>query len=192
MQKKQRNFSACAVPEIRSAASTASRPFECAEASHRADAQGLDSVTSRRNRKSGLCPSTIQDCMLTAITREKTMKKWPRKWKLNLIEAMNPNWEDIAQCDRLLVEAGVGVSLQAQTKAARLPGPLHTVKCAETQMVLAKATAVSDMRLEKPHSLSYQDSTRTKLPSRTLVWSKAKIDEWLSWLKSRETKGSSV
>ncbi|NKJ96792.1 hypothetical protein GFM14_35690 [Rhizobium leguminosarum bv. viciae] len=37
------------------------------------------------------------------------------------------------------------------------------------QMSLAKATAVSDMRLEKPHSLSYQDRTRTKLPSMTLV-----------------------
>ena len=59
-------------------------------------------------------------------------------------------------------------------------------------MVLAKATAVSDMRLEKPHSLSYQESTRTKLPSMTLVWSVAKIEEWLSWLKSRETSGSSV
>ena len=30
-------------------------------------------------------------------------------------------------------------------------------------------TAVSAMRLEKPHSLSYHDSTRTKLPGITLV-----------------------
>lgn len=60
------------------------------------------------------------------------------------------------------------------------------------QIVFANATAVSDMRLEKPHSLSYQESTRTKLPSMTLVWSIAKIEEWLSWLKSRETSGSSV
>ncbi|MOA49447.1 hypothetical protein D3C78_1723290 [compost metagenome] len=59
-------------------------------------------------------------------------------------------------------------------------------------MVFANATAVSDMRLEKPHSLSYQDRTRTNLPSMTLVWSIAKIEEWLSWLKSRETSGSSV
>jgi putative endonuclease len=36
------------------------------------------------------------DLVTTAITREKTIKKWPRQWKLNLIEAMNPNWEDIA------------------------------------------------------------------------------------------------
>jgi putative endonuclease len=36
------------------------------------------------------------DLVTTAITREKTIKKWPRQWKLNLIEAMNPDWEDIA------------------------------------------------------------------------------------------------
>ncbi len=36
------------------------------------------------------------DLLTAAITREKTIKKWPRAWKLNLIEAMNPDWEDIA------------------------------------------------------------------------------------------------
>jgi putative endonuclease len=36
------------------------------------------------------------DLLVDAITREKTMKKWPRKWKLNLIEERNPDWEDIA------------------------------------------------------------------------------------------------
>ncbi|MHC4536908.1 MAG: GIY-YIG nuclease family protein [Planctomycetota bacterium] len=33
----------------------------------------------------------IQD----AITREKNMKKWKRKWKMELIEKCNPNWEDL-------------------------------------------------------------------------------------------------
>jgi putative endonuclease len=36
------------------------------------------------------------DMLVDAITREKTMKKWPRKWKLNLIEERNPDWEDIS------------------------------------------------------------------------------------------------
>ncbi|CAN7238906.1 GIY-YIG nuclease family protein [Neorhizobium sp. LjRoot104] len=36
------------------------------------------------------------DLLVDAIVREKTMKKWPRKWKLNLIEERNPDWEDIA------------------------------------------------------------------------------------------------
>ena len=35
------------------------------------------------------------------------------------------------------------------------------------QPSLLMASAVSDMRLEKPHSLSYQESTRTKTPSIT-------------------------
>ena len=54
------------------------------------------------------------------------------------------------------------------------------------------ATAVSFMRLEKPHSLSYQDITRTSEPSMTLVWSMWKIEECGSWLKSDETFFSSV
>ncbi len=30
-----------------------------------------------------------------AITREKRIKKWNRKWKLRLIEEMNPEWKDL-------------------------------------------------------------------------------------------------
>lgn len=30
-----------------------------------------------------------------AIQREKTMKKWPRQWKINLIERDNPDWDDL-------------------------------------------------------------------------------------------------
>ena len=30
-----------------------------------------------------------------AITREKQIKKWKRYWKINLIESINPNWEEI-------------------------------------------------------------------------------------------------
>ena len=30
-----------------------------------------------------------------AIKREKTMKKWYRKWKIELIEKMNPDWKDL-------------------------------------------------------------------------------------------------
>ena len=30
-----------------------------------------------------------------AIEREKQMKKWNRKWKINLIEEFNPEWEDL-------------------------------------------------------------------------------------------------
>ena len=30
-----------------------------------------------------------------AITREKRIKKWNRKWKIELIEGKNPEWEDL-------------------------------------------------------------------------------------------------
>jgi putative endonuclease len=30
-----------------------------------------------------------------AIQREKTLKKWPRAWKLDLIEKSNPQWRDL-------------------------------------------------------------------------------------------------
>jgi len=31
----------------------------------------------------------------SAITREKQLKKWNRKWKLELIEKQNPDWKDL-------------------------------------------------------------------------------------------------
>ena len=31
----------------------------------------------------------------SAIQREKTMKKWPRAWKINVIERENPDWNDL-------------------------------------------------------------------------------------------------
>ncbi len=30
-----------------------------------------------------------------AIAREKQLKKWERRWKLDLIESINPNWADL-------------------------------------------------------------------------------------------------
>jgi putative endonuclease len=35
------------------------------------------------------------DLVTTAITREKTIKKWPRQWKINAIEAINPDWDNL-------------------------------------------------------------------------------------------------
>ena len=32
-----------------------------------------------------------------AIAREKALKKWNRKWKLSLIEKLNPEWKDLAK-----------------------------------------------------------------------------------------------
>ena len=35
------------------------------------------------------------DSIVSAITREKQIKEWRRDWKINLIQAMNPEWRDL-------------------------------------------------------------------------------------------------
>ena len=37
----------------------------------------------------------VHDNAESAITREKRIKKWRRKWKLRLIEEKNPQWTDL-------------------------------------------------------------------------------------------------
>ncbi len=34
---------------------------------------------------------------IAAIAREKQIKKWNRKWKLELIEKFNPEWKDLSK-----------------------------------------------------------------------------------------------
>lgn len=38
----------------------------------------------------------ITNSIESAIAREKQLKKWKRKWKLNLIEEANPMWKDLS------------------------------------------------------------------------------------------------
>ena len=35
------------------------------------------------------------ETMISAIQREKAIKFWKRKWKINAIETRNPEWEDL-------------------------------------------------------------------------------------------------
>jgi putative endonuclease len=37
----------------------------------------------------------IYDDPISAIAREKELKKWKRTWKVQLIEAQNPEWNDL-------------------------------------------------------------------------------------------------
>ncbi len=37
----------------------------------------------------------VHDEMEAAISREKQLKGWKRKWKIGLIEEMNPEWTDL-------------------------------------------------------------------------------------------------
>ena len=34
--------------------------------------------------------------IVLAIQREKSLKRYPREWKLNLVEAFNPSWTDLS------------------------------------------------------------------------------------------------
>lgn len=58
--------------------------------------QGLGSVfTSRYGIHTLVYYETTND-INAAIEREKNIKAWKRKWKIELIESMNPDWEDLS------------------------------------------------------------------------------------------------
>ena len=52
--------------------------------------------TSRYNIGQLVWWEDFEDVQL-AIQREKTMKKWVRQWKINLIETTNANWIDLSK-----------------------------------------------------------------------------------------------
>lgn len=37
------------------------------------------------------------DSVISAIEREKQLKRWHRKWKINLIKETNPNFDDLSE-----------------------------------------------------------------------------------------------
>jgi len=39
----------------------------------------------------------LHDSMASAVIQEKRLKEWKRKWKLELIEKFNPDWQDLYQ-----------------------------------------------------------------------------------------------
>ncbi|MBU2473020.1 MAG: GIY-YIG nuclease family protein [Patescibacteria group bacterium] len=54
----------------------------------------VDSFTKKYNVHQLVYYETTNDIQ-SAIIREKQLKKWNRKWKLELIEKENPEWEDL-------------------------------------------------------------------------------------------------
>ena len=55
---------------------------------------GICGGFTQRYRLTMLVYAERHEDILTAIQREKNIKHWPRMWKLNLIEAQNPTWQD--------------------------------------------------------------------------------------------------
>lgn len=54
----------------------------------------IEGFTKKYNVKNLVYYEVYND-MYEAIKREKAMKKWLRKWKIELIEKTNPDWIDL-------------------------------------------------------------------------------------------------
>ena len=54
----------------------------------------IDGFTKKYNVHS-LVYYEMMNNVESAIRREKQLKKWNRKWKINLIEKNNPSWKDL-------------------------------------------------------------------------------------------------
>lgn len=54
----------------------------------------VDGFTKRYGLKR-LVYVEAHDGIAEAIRREKTLKRWPRAWKVRLIHADNPGWDDL-------------------------------------------------------------------------------------------------
>ncbi|MDY0872631.1 GIY-YIG nuclease family protein [Dongia rigui] len=61
---------------------------------------GIDGFTARYALKQ-LVFAELHETIQAAIQREKNIKRWPRNWKIELIEKTNPGWEDLY--DRLML-----------------------------------------------------------------------------------------
>ncbi|MBV8739205.1 MAG: GIY-YIG nuclease family protein [Alphaproteobacteria bacterium] len=62
--------------------------------------EGVVDGFTRRYRLKRLVYAEHHADIRNAIRREKNIKHWPRAWKVQLIEALNPDWTDLY--DRLL------------------------------------------------------------------------------------------
>jgi putative endonuclease len=54
----------------------------------------VDGFTKKYNIKI-LVYYEMTENIMSAIEREKNLKRWNRKWKLDLIEKENPEWKDL-------------------------------------------------------------------------------------------------
>jgi len=57
--------------------------------------EGTGSAFCRRYGLTRLVYAEKHDSIEDAIAREKTMKAWKRAWKIELIEGVNPAWDDL-------------------------------------------------------------------------------------------------
>ncbi len=57
--------------------------------------QGTASAFTRRYKVNRLVYFDEYDLITDAIQRESNIKHWPRAWKVRLMQAVNPEWDDL-------------------------------------------------------------------------------------------------
>jgi putative endonuclease len=57
--------------------------------------EGRGSAFTKKYNVTMLVGHETYDMVTDAIQRDTTMKRWPRRWKLALIENDNPDWNDL-------------------------------------------------------------------------------------------------
>ena len=57
--------------------------------------EGLADGFTKKHHIKRLVYFEQHETALAAIAREKTLKRWPRDWKIALIEKTNPRWDDL-------------------------------------------------------------------------------------------------
>jgi putative endonuclease len=62
----------------------------------RAYQSGIGSTFTSRYKLYRLAYAEQHGDMRTAIQRETSLKRWPRAWKVRLIVAGNPEWDDLS------------------------------------------------------------------------------------------------
>jgi len=62
--------------------------------------RGTASSFTKRYGVTRLVYCEAHDWITSAIQRETSLKRWKRGWKIELIESVNPNWDDL---DHMLI-----------------------------------------------------------------------------------------
>jgi putative endonuclease len=57
--------------------------------------RGIASIFTKKYGVTRLVYCEAHDWVTSAIQRESSLKRWKRDWKIDLIESVNPNWDDL-------------------------------------------------------------------------------------------------
>ena len=78
--------------------------------------QGVNEGFTKKYNLKRLVYYEVHGDVNRAIRREKTLKNWHRKWKLSLIESMNPHWLDLYE---FIHEQGNILCIDPKSKSGR-------------------------------------------------------------------------